>query len=186
MSTNKYKWLTTLGLASIVVSGCHVGSKPNLNLGIADAFRKSRNCLAKKKLGYRAPATGTNFGYAPPVNNAVPTSSYQDFSPAPSEVTVMSESPSTAASDCGCNNGAYVPPVTQFYMPPAQEVVVESPTVTESVVVLPPATLPFEESEDTLELENPLPAPIEVPDTPSINVDPTCLLYTSPSPRDRG
>lgn len=174
MSTNKYKWLI-LGLASIVVSGCHVSSKPNLNLGIADAFRKSRNCLAKKKLGYRAPATGTNFGYAPPVNNAVATSiPYQDFSVAPSEVTVMpDQSSSIVASDCNCNNGAYVPPVTEFYMPVPAKVVVDSPTETVGSTVLPPATLPFEASEDNLELENPLPAPIEVPETPSIDLDPT-------------
>ena len=178
MSTNKYKWLT-LGLASIVVSGCAVGSKPNLNLGIADAFRKSKSCLFKKRLGYRAPATGTNFGYASPVVDAAPTSlPCQECSAAPSEVTVMADQSTTVvSSDCNCDSSVYHPPVTEFYMPtaPAQETVVP-PAAPESGNLVPAAALPFEESEDTLELENPLPAPVEAPSTPaipSLNIDPT-------------
>ena len=174
MSTNKYKWLS-LSLASIFISGCAVGGKPNLNLGIADAFRKSKSCLFKKKLSYGAPApvANTNFGYAHPV---APTC--QDCAATQSVVTVTpDQSVSSAPCDCSCNGGTCAP-VTEFYMPvaPTQDLVEPTPQPT-SDNLLPVTALPFEASDDSLELENPLP-PVEVPDTPAIpavDVDPTTV-----------
>ena len=175
MSTNKYKWLT-LSLASIFISGCAVGGKPHLNLGIADAFRKSKSCLFKKKLSYGAPAVNTSFGYAEPVNTvAAPC---VNCAAAPSNVSVIHDQ--SAPCDCSCNGGVCAP-ATEFQTPaasPMQEVV-EPTTEPVSSNSLPVTALPFEESDDSLELENPLPAPVEVPDTltapaiPAVDLDPT-------------
>ena len=181
MSTNKYKWLT-LGLTTIVISGCSVGNRTNLNLGIADAFQKSKSYLHKKKLAYQAPATGTNFGYATPVASSPVVSSFPTHA---SPVTVVPvESAPSSSCGCGCSNGSCgssVPtPVTEFYMPTntstiLSEEVVNPPVEFDSGQPLP-AALPLEESQGEPELENPLPAEIEVPDTPvtpSIDIAPT-------------
>ena len=181
MSTNKYKWLT-LGLTTIVISGCSVGNRTNLNLGIADAFQKSKSYLHKKKLAYQAPATGTNFGYATPVASSPVASSFPTHA---SPVTVVPvESAPSSSCGCGCSNGSCgssVPtPVTEFYMPTntstiLSEEVVNPPVEFDSGQPLP-AALPLEESQGEPELENPLPAEIEVPDTPvtpSIDIAPT-------------
>jgi hypothetical protein len=158
MSTNKYKWFT-LGLTGIVISGCSVGNKPNLNLGIADAFRKSRNCLLKKKMSYRAPSAGSNFGYAPSVaSNVNVTDSAVD--------AISSES---FGCGCGCDN-AVSEPISEFYMPIAQEVV-DAPLEQNSGESTP-SMLPIEAAQDNFELENPLPADIGSPNTPSLNLEP--------------
>ena len=174
MSTNKYKWLS-LGLASIFVSGCAVGGKPNLNLGIADAFRKTKAHLLKKKLSYEAPIANTNFGYAHPVDTVAPTC--QDCASTVSDVTILTESALPAPSDCGCNgdSSVYYPPVTEFYMPVAPTQELAEPTAQPSSSNLLPVTaLPFEASDDSLELENPLPAPVEAPATLTAPaIDPT-------------
>lgn len=175
MSTNKYKWLT-LGLTSIVISGCAVGNKSHLNLGIADAFRKSKNCLLKKKLGYRAPATGATFGYANPVDHGVPVED--------GVVTVVpDQSASIVSSDCSCNSSVSD---SEFYMPVETAYEMVDPPVASDgdnllpaalpAAALPAAALPVEASQDNSGLENPLPPAIEVPETPStpsISVDPT-------------
>ena len=172
MSTNKYKWIT-LSLASIFISGCAAGSKPNLNLGIADAFRKSKSCLFKKKLSYEAPApvANTSFGYAHPV-----ASTCQDCAATQSVVTVTPNQPfSSAPCDCSCNGGTCAP-VTEFHASDAPNQAVLEPVAETSDNLVPATALPFEASDDSLGLENPLPAPVEVPDTPAIpavDINPT-------------
>ena len=173
MSTRKYSWLA-LGLASIVVSGCAVGNKPHFNLGIADAFQKSKCCLWKKKLGYNAPAISSKFGYANPVNSAplhsaavaMPSTFH---APTLSEVTVLPAQPTVITSPIGTSNGGCssccnsCASDTEFYMPTET---VSLPTSAEAVNPVPVTSLPFEGTTDSPQLENPLPAAIEAPSNP--------------------
>jgi len=176
MSTNKYKWLT-LGLASIFISGCAVGGKPNLNLGIADAFRKSKAHLCKKKLSYQAPAINTNFGYTQPINNAAAPCAECAAAPTFSDVTVVpDQSILSTPCDCSCNGGTCGTTTEIYTSEGPTQAVVEPIAESNSGDLLPATALPFETSDDSLELENPLPAPVEVRETPTIpaiDVDPT-------------
>ena len=166
MSTNKYKWLT-LGLASVVISGCAIGSKPNLNLGIADAFRKSKNSLLKKKLAYGEPTANSNFGYASPANVSVATSlPCENCSAALSDATLL---PDQLSSDCNCSNGVSGSE-TKIHL---DQEMLEPTVASDNGVVFPAAILPFDDSQDNLKLENPLPDAVGTPDTSSTNSDST-------------
>ena len=190
MSTKKFKWLT-LGLASIVVSGCAVGSKPHLNLGIADALRKSKSCLFKKKLSYQTPASNARFGYANPVaSNSVMLPSTTSRPIANSQSITTSQSPiyhqsaenlSVLSSDCNCaTNSNVAVPSSEFYMPPrpATETPASTPSMSEgnagSFDSVPSLELPYETSVDSLQLQNPLPPAVDVPTTqtsPSVEIN---------------
>ncbi len=184
MSTKKFKWLT-LGLASIVVSGCAAGSKPNLNLGIADALRKSKACLFKKKLSYQTPASNTRFGYATPVTSdsvMLPSTTSRPIASSQSPIYHQSaENPSVLSSDCNCSTANNVAvPSSGFYMPPppAIETPASTPSMSEgsagSFDSVPTLELPHDTSVDHLQLQNPLPPAVEVPTTqpnPSVGLN---------------
>ncbi len=178
MRTQKYKWLT-LGLASIVISGCAVGSQPklNLNLGIADALRKSRDSLTKKKLSYKAPDASSKFGFSNPSTSAQPTrlpsiGTLPSLKNVPllsgrSSASPVSESSSVLTSDCGCtgNNAASTMELDTPTGSSAEPVAPPLHDGSEYVDSVPPAILPFEDSASELGLENPLPPAVEMPAT---------------------
>ena len=154
-----------------MLSGCTAGGKPNLGLGIYDAFHKSKACLFKKKLGYETPAVTQNpFGFA---NNNV-----NEHSPVlPTEGSYPAYSEPVSDCGCGCNGTPISAPVStvpsqEFYMPVAPNALnlqgsnnEEGPVVLNSSdasldSVVSPQALPLE---NELPAENPLPAANPLP-----------------------
>ena len=154
-----------------MLSGCTAGGKPNLGLGIYDAFHKSKACLFKKKLGYETPAVTQNpFGFA---NQNV----HVQNSVLPTEGSYPAISEHASSCGCGCSGTPISAPVStvpsqEFYMPVAPNalnlqssdnegglVVVDSTDEPAGSDVSPQA-LPLE---NELPAENPLPAANPLP-----------------------
>ncbi len=173
----KYQSLIAFGISTIIFSGCTSSGGGFLNLGVADALRKSKVCLLKKKLTYSKTPVGNTgislptFGAQPTGSSgAVPIDSYSVQQTAPATPQVA---PAPTTGSCGCGSPENTAVSTgQFYMPQQQYVV--EPMVSNPIVQQPPAEVvasPIETVPSSAPKINELPTINQLPsgsETPSI------------------
>jgi hypothetical protein len=150
-----------IGLSSIIFTGCCTSSCGFLNLGVADALRKSKACVLKQKLAYANPLIAKGKFALPTLATRTPaptqsgTIEHNQFLHSNAEV---------ANSDCGCHGSA---PTShpQYYTPSRSDIVNLSPSgvspndLPPSEIVEPPVgATPLKNIEDAeLPNVNPLP-----------------------------
>lgn len=173
----KYKSLIALGISTVIFSGCTSNGGGFLNLGVADALRKSRASIFKQKLGYTKTPVG-NTGLSLPTFGAQPTAAtspvaIDSYALPQNGPSVPLETPSSPTSDCGCGEHTVLSSDQQFFMPqspyvverePSSEVLQQPPTevVTPPVAAAEPSTAP---AIDELPAANPLPPAVSAPVT---------------------
>ena len=164
----KYQSLIAFGISTIIFSGCTSSGGGFLNLGVADALRKSKASIFKKKIAYSTTPIGNTglslptFGTQPAtVTGPVEIDSYtvQQSVPSTSQMT-----PAAPTAGCGCGEDTVVS-TEQFYMPRQQYVVQPSessqaPQQPPSEIISPPIeTIPSSPPEvKQLPKVNPLPS----------------------------
>ncbi len=171
----KYQSLIALGISTIIFSGCTSSGGGFLNLGVADALRKSRAGIFKNRLTYSKTPIG-NTGLSLPTFGTQPTAASGPVEigsfPVQQSVPTMAEvAPAPHAAGCGCGGGCgedTVVSTEQFYMPQQQYVVEQevSSEVTQqpqTEVITPPiATVP-----NSLPEANDLPQANQLPSSSS-------------------
>ena len=128
----KYQSLIALGISTVIFSGCASNGGGFLNLGVADALRKSRGSVFKKRLTYSTTPIGNTglslptFGTKPALaSGPVEIGSYTVQQSVPAATHVAPATPASAGCGCGCSScGDNVVSTEQFYMPQPQQYVV--------------------------------------------------------------